>query len=128
MPHSLIDPRWMTTRGVPGGYFPSLATVYGPVETTGTVGQKVRVWTTVVLSAVRCRLAPLVTIRPTSAEARLQDMVRTENTRQILFPAYYPQIKTNMRVMVEAVLYDVLANERDGNAKLTRLRVEIVSL
>ncbi len=106
-------------------FYPSLGTFYRATESTAADGQEISTFAAIdsAHSDLGCRLSPFILIRPIGQE-RFTDSGKMQDAQfQVNFNVYVGDASDEWKVLVDSVLYEILAVEHDGNHLTTRLAV-----
>ena len=104
--------------------YPSVCTLYKPVKTQDTTGQEVRSFAVVDLdhTDVPCRITDPVLINIRRQEfQRAGEVGATEAQKQVNLAKWFADIDLQWRILVDDVMYEILAVGSDGNSKFSRL-------
>lgn len=76
------------------------------------------------MTDVRCRVVPIIMLRPTDTEHRGDAVTTQDEDRHISLLGFYPDINPQIHdFVVGAISYRILGVEFDGNLLITRLKV-----
>lgn len=113
---TLIHPRMLENLY---NFYPSAGTVQDATMALDSYGEPLPTWADFL--TIWCRVSPV-----SGKEDRRSDQTVAIGSHMIAVRSYEPTIAVEMRILVDAVYYNILAVEHDGNAASTRLRVEVV--
>ena len=123
---SLLDPR---LRAVMPEAWPSFCRVQTISTTVDAANQPIPTTPTTVagMSAIPCRVGPLIQVRPTDEETRDTSITMTTLHREVKLNGYFPTITPHtMNAVIDGVAYHIVGTDVDGCKFSTRLRVEII--
>lgn len=116
----LIDGRMLAALG---DFFPETCTIQEYSETNDAAHQPIKTWSDLAGHIdLPCRKAPAK-----GAEYKRPDQTIAVNVNIIEIAGFYNSINVKNRVVLDSTNYDILDVEFDGNSKLTRLSVEVIT-
>lgn len=122
----VIDPR---LRGAIPEHWESLCTIQDAVSVENAVHEFIPTgaYTDVQgMVNIPCRIGPLITVRPTSAEVPQDTVTGQVVRRQLKLNGYFPGITVLQQAVVDGVAYPINGVESDGSKFSTRLYLEVV--
>jgi hypothetical protein len=127
MSHAAYLPNTRLRASIHPGHYPSICTIQDRTVTQDTFGQVVETYADaadVTLRNMRCRLAPLILVRPSGTER--PDDIGTSKLQEytLILDGFKPQITTDQAAEVDGAVYNITAVEEDGSHIYTRLRLE----
>lgn len=79
------------------------------------------------MTDIKCRVAPLILLRPTDTEHRGDAVTIQDEDRHISLHGFFPDINPQIHdFVVGALSYRILGVEFDGNLHITRLKAAVL--
>ena len=129
--HGIVNPGMLPA--LEDNFYPETATIHTITQTQDATGQLVPSLGPAVvgLTDLPCRFVPATMAAGAggerSGERRMPDETRLVESLVVGFNDYYAAITEEMAVVIDAVTYNIMNVEADGQSETTRLRVERVT-
>lgn len=105
--------------------FPSIGTFLSVTSTQAASGQVINTFAPIdtAHTNLHCRKAPPVLLRPGLQEKIAGEFQLEHIKYTVVFNSFIPDVNLEWRLMVDALTYEILAAENDGNSLTTRVSV-----
>lgn len=80
------------------------------------------------LVGLKCMAAPPSLAKIQATEMKALAEIASMELKHVWLEAYYPQIESDWRAVLDAVVYDILGSEWDSQSQMTRMTLRLVQV